>query len=386
MIQKYSTLYKVDSKGKLREWRMETDGARYRTVSGLADGKQVTSEWKDTVAKNVGRTNATTAEEQATAEVLAEYKKRLEGEYSATPTQAEGGFDFFKPMLADKWENRKDKLEYPVFVQPKLDGIRCVITREGMFSRTGKPIVAAPHIWEVVKPLFRPYPQLILDGELYNHDLRDDFNKIVSLVRKTKPSTDDLVEARQKIQYHIYDLPSSETTYDVNAEEEHKQGRLKDLEFIFEEYLNNGPAQAIVRMVPTQLAQNEDEADQAYAGYLADGYEGGIVRTGQGLYVNKRSKDLLKRKDFQDEEFKIVRIEQGSGNWAGYAKRVIFELPDGREATATLKGNQAFCAQVLSEADDYISGQVTVQYFALTPDGVPRFPIAKTIFKGARDV
>jgi DNA ligase-1 len=376
-IRKFSTLYKYDSKGNLREWRMETDGARYRTISGLAEGKQVTSEWKDTVAKNVGRANATTAEEQAEAEVLAEYKKRLDGEYSPTASQAEGGTFYIKPMLADKWDERKNKIEYPVYVQPKLDGIRCVVSRKGMFSRTGKAIVAAPHIWELLRPRFVAHPNLILDGELYNHDLNDDFNKIVSLVRKTKPSVEDLVEARSQIQYHIYDMPSIEATF------ERRNHYLKEL---FAKEFSDRATRDTIIYVDTQECSNETEVDEAYAVFIEEGYEGGIIRTAQGKYVNKRSKDLLKRKDFQDEEYTIVTIEEGSGNWKGYAKRVIFQLDENRTATATLKGNQEYCAKVLSEADHYVGGQVTVQYFALTPDGVPRFPIAKAIFKGERDV
>lgn len=117
----FPTLYKIDTKGKVREWRMEVEGNRYRTIAGLQNGKQVTSEWTIAEAKNAGRANATTAEEQAIAEVQSQYTKKLDVDYHYTVDTIKQA-KIFKPMLADKWESRKDKIQYPVFVQAKLDG------------------------------------------------------------------------------------------------------------------------------------------------------------------------------------------------------------------------------------------------------------------------
>jgi DNA ligase-1 len=370
MIQKFPTLYKRDSKGKLRKWRAEVLGAQYRTVSGLADGQQVTSEWKATVAKNVGRANATTAEEQAIAEVEAIYTKRLDGEYHTTA----GDIDkarFFKPMLAAKWEDRKDKIDYPVYVQPKLDGIRCIANRDGLWSRTGKQIVACPHIETGIASLFVDDPDLVLDGELYTHEYKDDFNKIISMVRKSKPDAADLTESAAKVRFHVYDLPSDDRVFSERTQALASLilGRFKDS----------------LAIVTTMTAMSEDEVDDLFGEFVEQGYEGGIIRLNT-LYEQKRSKGLLKRKDFEDAEFKIVSIEEGKGNWAGYAKRVIFQLEDGRECGAGLAGNQDFARQLLSERDSYVGGQVTVQYFTRTPDGMPRFPIAKALYAGKRDV
>ncbi len=363
------TLYKIDSKGKLREWRCEIDGANFRTVSGLADGKQVTSEWKETFAKNVGRANATTAEAQAVAEVDALYTKRLDGEYHrdiADVTKAR----FFKPMLAAKWEDRLTKVEYPVYVQPKLDGVRCIANKDGLWSRTGKQIVSCPHIEVALEPLFDTNPDLVLDGELYNHKLRDDFNQIISLVRKTKPTDEDLVDSHDMVEFHVYDLPSSEAIYSERRTELEQVLRYEDSSLVF---------------VQTDFATSEDDVDALFGTYVEQGYEGGIIRLDMP-YEQKRSNGLLKRKDFEDSEFEIISIEEGKGNWAGYAKRVIFRLEDGRECGSGLAGNQDFARQLLSERDKYVGGQVTVQYFTRTPDGVPRFPIAKALYATGRDV
>ena len=367
-MKKFDTLYKQDSKGNLREWYVEVDGDKYRTVAGIAGGSQVISSWKTAKPKNVGRSNATTGEEQAIAEVEAKYTKKLDGEYHKTKKGSQTGAKFYKPMLADKWENRKDKIEYPVFVQPKLDGIRCIVNKDGMWSRQGKPIISAPHIRAELDDLFVKDPDLVLDGELYNHDYHDDFNKIVSLVKKTKPKAEDLELSKTEVEYHVYDVPSYDGLFEKRC-------------MYYNQLLRSKYASVVP--VETLDAYNEEEVDEQFAHFLSENYEGAIVRV-NALYEQKRSKGLLKRKDFQDEEYEIVGIEEGTGNWEGYAKRVFFKLPDGRQATATLTGTQEYCAQVLEEADEYIGKQVTVQYFALTPDGVPRFPVAKAIHKDKR--
>jgi len=360
------TIYKVDSKGKVREWRMEIDGANYRTVAGIQGGQQVTSGWKEAHPKNVGRSNATTAEEQAVAEVDAKYTKKLDGEYHET-LETTAKAKFFNPMLATKWEDLKDGIDYPVFTQPKLDGVRCVMNADGMFSRTGKAITSCPHIIEELAPFFAAYPDTVLDGELYNHDLRDDFNKIISLVRKTKPTEADTEEAAATVQYHLYDSPTAGDTY-------------------MDRYvLISTLGGKSVKVVDTLEANNESEVDDQFGEFVEQGYEGGMIRV-DAPYEQKRSKTLMKRKDFEDMEFEIVSIEEGQGNWAGLAKRVVFKLEDGRECGSGLAGNREFARKLLEEREDYVGGQVTVQYFTRTPDGVPRFPIAKALYTNQRDV
>ena len=376
------TIYKVDSKGKVREWRMEIDGANYRTVAGIQGGQQVVSGWKEAFPKNVGRSNATTAEEQAVAEVDAKYTKKLDGEYRETvllsvvqeTLKSTAQAKFFKPMLATKWEDLKDKIDYPVMVQPKLDGVRAIIKSDGIWSRAGKKILAVPHIEQQLAPLFKRFPDIVLDGELYNHDLRDDFNKIISLVRKTKPTEADLAESAITVEFHTYDFAHyPDLTYFERAQ------ALK--QFV---ETNSEKLPSIV-WVQTDSAESEAEVDDLFGGYVEQGYEGGMIRL-NAPYEQKRSKTLMKRKDFEDMEFEIVSIEEGQGNWAGYAKRVVFKLEDGRECGSGLAGNQEFARELLERRDEYVGGQVTVQYFTRTPDGVPRFPIAKALFANGRDV
>ena len=369
-MKTYPTLYKLDTKGKIRVWHMEIDGDKYRSVSGLQNGKLVTSEWFYAKAKNVGKSNGTTPEEQAVSVVESTYRKQLEREYKERIEDV-GKLTYFKPMLAASWDNCKDSINYneTVFVQPKLDGVRCIFTKDGPKSRNGKDIIAIPHIMDKLKPLFEENPTLILDGELYNHRFKDDFNAIISLVRKTKPTESDLQESLKYVQYHVYDIPSESSTFDLRL------CKLKDVVTL----INSDT----IQLVPTQTALGEEEVDSYYGAYLEDGYEGGMIRLNE-VYEQKRSKSLLKRKDFEDEEFEIIRIEEGQGNWAGYAKRIVFRNNDGREVGAGLKGSQEYARKLLEEADEYIGKQVTVQFFTRTPDGVPRFPVAKALHKDKR--
>ena len=366
------TLYKLDSKGKVREWRMEIDGARFRTVSGLQEGKQVTSGWKSTIAKNVGKANATTAEEQAIAEVDAIYTKKLDREYH-TDIKTIAKPKIFKPMLAAKWEDRLDKIDYPVAVQPKLDGVRAIIKADGVWSRQGKRFLAVPHIEEQLAPLFVQYPNMVLDGELYNHDLRDDFNKIISLVRKTKPTEEDLAESAETVEFHVYDfahyldLPYFERGMALAQFVENNQEKIPSVKF-----------------TQTDFAETEEQVDELYGGYIGQGFEGGIIRL-DTLYEQKRSNGLLKRKDFDDAEFEIVSVEEGQGNWAGFAKQLVIKLPDDTTQQAGMAGTQEYLKQVLAEREDYVGGEATIQYFTKTPDGKLRFPVSKALFKKARD-
>jgi DNA ligase-1 len=383
MANAFPTIYKRDSKGNIREWRMEldlSDGVRYRTVAGLQDGQQVTSAWTVVHGKNVGRSNETSPEAQAIAEINSHYKKKLDVDYHARVEDIDTP-KIFKPMLAKKWEDRKAKIDWEegVWIQPKLDGIRCIISERGAFTRTGKPITSIPHILEALQPLFDEHPDLILDGELYNHVLKHDFNKITSVVKRQKNSPSDLARSAELVQYHIYDMPSEMT-------EPYVIRHSLITELIQIAYANV----SCIQVVETELCWNEEEVDEAYGRFVGQGYEGGIIRL-NAPYEQKRSNNLLKRKDFEDDEFEIVGFIEGTGNWAGCAKVVVFTIPGVTDGLpfedlprATVQGSRAYGEHVLANQANYIGKQATIQYFNLTPDGIPRFPIAKILHEDER--
>ena len=115
-----------------------------------------------------------------------------------------------KPMLAYPVSDKPIDYTKPVFMQPKLDGVRCLIQQEFhkdgdkvvAYSRTGKQWLNIDHILQSLKPFFQGNPDVILDGELYNHALRDDFEKIIARVRKQTPTDIDRAESRKLVQFH----------------------------------------------------------------------------------------------------------------------------------------------------------------------------------------
>ena len=366
-MKQFDTLYKRTATGAVQIWYQETDGDKWRSISGQIDGQKVTSGWHQCYPTNEGRANARTAEEQAVFEVEANYTKRLRLGYWRDQKDIDNPIHF-KPMLAKTFDNKTPYED--VFAQPKLDGIRCIATATGLFSRSGKPLLATPHIHEALleQGLFDTFP--VLDGELYSHDFKEDFNTIISNVRKTKPTPEDL-EAAKSIQYHIYDCL-------LENEEIHFSDRILTL-------LNTIKETDYIKLVDTRYISSREDLDDHYDSVSELGYEGQMIRI-DGPYENKRSKYLWKRKEFQDSEYKIVRIEEGLGNRAGMAGKVVCQMDDGRTFGAGIKGSHEYSKQLLKDADKYVGGTATVKYFRLTPDGIPRFPVAIAIYEGERDL
>lgn len=364
-------LYKIDSKGKTRVWWIEYDTEKYRTHSGINGGKIVTSGWQYPTEKNVGRANATSIEEQVLSEITAEYEKKLnQGKYHSTIESASNGAKFYECMLASKYDPKKHN-NFPYYSQPKLDGIRCLISKDGMQSRQGKPIISAPHIMEVLADFFKEFPDVVLDGELYNHELKDNFEKIVSLVRKTKPTDADLEESKRLVQYHVYDVIKD----DLLASR---------LDFLRNaNYLHGHKS---IKIVTSYIVDDDHAIETMLVHYLEQGYEGQMLRVPESPYEGKRSKNLIKHKEFEDAEFEIVSIEEGVGDWAGCAKSIGIRLPDGRIQYSNTRGTVDFLKDILYHADRYIGTEVTVRYQRKTDDGKLRFPVVVAYWGGKRDL
>jgi DNA ligase-1 len=352
------TLYKLDSMGKLRTWRMQLNHlGHYRTLAGLADGKQAVSGWTVPVPAS-----QSTVAEQGEFEVRAAYKHQLDREYHESKDTVDTP-KMIEPMLAKTY----DKWPGPGYAQPKLDGIRCIATKDGLFSRQGQPIVAVPHIQEQLTQLFAMYPSAILDGELYNHDFREDFGAISSIVRKKKPDEAQLIKARELMQYWVYDSVDPKSSFSIRQD-------------FLSRALTLAPS---IIFVPTSACSTAEEADTAYGNAVAAGFEGGIYRLDARYELGRRSKHLLKRKEFITEEFPLVKIEPGVGNWAGAAKRFTLRMPDGREFGAGTRGSYALNAERL-KLNLTDKSEATVRYFQLTPDGIPRFGVVIDIHPDGR--
>ena len=364
-----TTLYKLDTKGKLREWTVELNDNQYRVITGLVDGKKVTSDWTDAKPTNLGRANERNSTAQAAFEVDALIAEKQHEGYQLSIEEAQVFDKPFEPMLADKYAGW-DKLKFKnIYSQPKLDGIRCNAKASGLWSRNNKPIVAVPHVLEAVQPFIDA--GWIVDGELYNHRYHDDFNAIISLVRKQKPDAEELAQAKELVQYHIYDMFDPKEP-DLPFSERSK----KFLQFA-DTWLNN--PNVPLRAVVTNTIANEEELEARMAEYLADGYEGQMLRDGDSVYDQKRSKSLLKHKPKGfDEELEIVEVLEGQGNWSNKAKMIVVKWKDGT-CRATIKGTMEYCTEVWENREAMKGKKATVWYQNLTPDGIPRFPIAKEL-------
>jgi len=274
-----------------------------------------------------------------------------------------------KPMLAYKAGMRPIDFSEQVFIQPKLDGVRCLFTKDGAFSRTGKQFMNVAHIESQLKEFFDLNPDIVLDGELYNHQLKDDFEKIISLVRKQKPTDNDRNEAADMINYHVYDFISdTPASYMVR-----------------EEVLNTwhnilGWDSTNVYLLTTIPIKDQDAARSIHEANLADGYEGSIIRLNKP-YEQKRSYNLQKFKDFSDKEATIIGFVPGKGKRTGTLGKFIMRDENGVEfGCPPGKGyTHADLREILENITYFIGQQATFTYFERTKAGSYRHPQFKTL-------
>ena len=271
-----------------------------------------------------------------------------------------------KPMLAHKFDDDRVDWSLPVYIQPKLDGVRCLFTKDGAFSRTGKEFMNVSHLRTTLLPFFKQHPDVVLDGELYNHELKHDFEKIISLVRKQKPTADDRLEAQQLVQFHVYDY------FDGVIYDSYKT-RMQML-------VTSDIYDRHVKYVPAKLVDSYNYARDLHATFLSEGYEGSIIRL-DGLYKHGRSYDLMKFKDFSDTEATIIGYELGKGKRTGTLGKFIMLDDEGVEfGCPPGKGyNYKDLEEMLKNITDYIGKRATFTYFQRTQAGSYRHPLFKCI-------
>ena len=276
----------------------------------------------------------------------------------------------FERITDEEWSNG-------LYIQPKLDGVRCLIQYgDGVspgviaYSRTGKEWKNIRHILQELVPFFQKYPNAILDGELYNHDLKKDFEKIISLVRKTKPTDEDRLEASEKVQFHCYDTIMEHMDF---------QGRHN---FIRDNFGRNSRIYPYPSVRPLMAATvyETEEVEVYHESFLELGYEGSILRQNKP-YECKRSWTLMKVKDFSDAEATIIGYEEGKGKREGHLGKFIMQDDDGNEfGCPPGKGyNYRDMRNMLKDIHGYIGARATFTYFQRTKAGSYRHPLFKAI-------
>lgn len=399
----YPTIYGKDKLGKTRVWKASVfkienaSGTIREAMSiiqhGIYGGKLQTDTRQYTEGKNIGKKNETTPLEQCTAEVDKKRKDKIEKEgYSETFSQEESvqstsssssqplsnlkiGEDTNTrkrfPMLANKYEPEKNtkkrtSIVYPCFIQPKLDGLRCVVylTHDGNVvyqSRTGGYFNVLQHLDAPIQRILSANPSLVLDGELYTQEIP--FEELAGIIKRKTPDKQKI----QYVQYHVYDVIVRDTPF---------YKRLSILQTVIP------TDDSLITLVPTFIANSQEDFKEKFGEFVAQGYEGIMLRNGEGLYQeNYRSNDLMKYKEFFEEEYPIVDYKEGTGRDAG---TVIWECetPFGRRFGVRPRGTIEVRKEWFRNGKSIVGKKLTVIYQELSEMGVPRFPVGKAIREG----
>lgn len=388
LYKEYPPIFGKDKSGKTRVWNATVFSSPSNTAlsviqHGIYEGKLQVDTRQYTEGKNIGKKNETTPIQQCVAEVDKKWKDKIEKEgyseeFPSRTSQSEQsssqqiGKKIF-PMLANKYEpnsasKKRGGIVFPCFVQPKLDGLRCVVYLVNgapvYQSRTGGAFTVLQHLDSAIQQILSQNPTLVLDGELYTRQIP--FEELAGIIKK-KTLTEADKQKIQCVQYHVYDLIIPEVPF---------RERLSALQQVI-------PLSDIfVTPVLTYLANGSADFKEKFSEYVAQGYEGIMLRNTEGLYQeNYRSNDLMKYKEFFENEYKIVDFKEAVGRDAG---TVIWECetPEGRRFSVRPRGTQEARREWFSKAPSLIGKQLTVIFQELSEMGVPRFPVGKAIRDG----
>ena len=304
------------------------------------------------------------------------YKKQLKSNYFENIADIDV-LKWKEPQTAKQYKDYKDDLNWSdgILVDQKLNGIRCIITSKGAFSRTNEQFFAIPHILEELKDFFVENPNAYLDGELYNPKHVNELNKIaelVSVVRKQKDVDETLLQKTKNIvEYHIYDGYNFSTVTENSSNKDRREQLTKKFaNFNF------------VKLIKYWTVYSEENLLKLFKEYVEnEGGEGLILRNPEGKYEHKRSKNLLKFKKMEDAEFEIVELLEGNGNWANCAKAALCKIENGKTFKTNLEGTQEFLAQAWKNRKEYAGKKITVRFQEYSPYGIPLIPYSDLVVR-----
>lgn len=351
-----TTLYKKDTKGKVRILNIFTEGADLVYQTGLHDGKLIEHR-KTCKGKNIGKSNETTPEEQATQEAQSKIDTELSTGYFFSYEEALGG-NVVLPMLALTYEKVASKIDWSkgVIVQRKLDGQRCLAEKKdnkvSLISRKGKLIDTLPHINMALNQVMKNGD--IYDGELYVHG--ESFQTNMSLIKRNQPGS-------ERVKLCIYDqvknLPYQDRILDLSQIIGYCEKTYTEFEVL--EY---------------DEVYSEEEMKKLHSQFLSEGYEGTMVKHGdKGYEIDKRSDSLLKYKDWIDIALPIKDIEPAEQR-PGWGVPV-FHWPGAKdnELRAGWKFDHAFREELLKNKEQYVGKTAEIRFFEYSEEGVPRMPV-----------
>jgi len=375
LVEQLPLLYGIEKNGKMKTWSacIHTDGviAWAEIEFGQIDGKKQVTRREYTAGKNIGKKNETSCLVQCTNETKKKWLDKKDKEQyteSLSPSPSSVPSKIF-PMLAQTYDptstkRKKNDIVFPCFVQPKLDGLRCIVyIRDNDIhfqSRTGMYFETLDHLAPQLQSFFKNHPGAILDGELYTTDYP--FEELAGLIKKKKLSVEDK-EKLKFISYHIYDVVETDKPFALRSE------------FIL---LNITSGENLVR-VETVLCEDTDKFKEWFSKWVGDGYEGIMLRNTNSLYqTNYRSHDLQKYKEFKEDEFEIVGCKEGEGRDKGTVLWTC-KTPEGRTFSVRPRGTVESRKELFVDSEKYIGKRLTVIYQELSEMNVPRFPVGKDI-------
>lgn len=380
LIREFDNIYGLEKNGKIKMWQArvyeENELAIVEVEYGYIDGKKQLVSREYTSGKNIGKKNETTPLQQAIFETNKKWldKKEKESYSECIPDislDIKKTSDKIFPMLAHKYEpytNKKKKTDiiFPCFVQPKLDGLRCIVYKQNdkiLFqSRTGSYFETMEHLEEDLKQIFKLYPYIVLDGELYTFDMP--FEELAGLIKKKKITNSDK-EKLSIINYNIYDIINVDDFFNV---------RLDNLKNIFKNFKYKN-----LFLVETLVCEDINNFKKIFVKFVEDGYEGIILRNILGKYkCNYRSNDLQKYKEFNEDEYEIVNYKEAEGRDKGTVIWVC-KTKDNKEFSVRPRGTQEQRKEWFKDGGKYIGKILTVIYQELSETNTPRFPVGKAI-------
>ena len=264
-------------------------------------------------------------------------------------------------MLAFAQQKKAINWNQTMFIQPKLDGVRCIFTKQGAYSRSGKKFKNVQHLRRELKPFFAAHPTVVLDGELYNHDFKDNFNKIISIVRTQHATKDQTL-----IQFHCYDYVQTTNNHSFDYRNRCVSQMIKAYNLKYTIPVATVP---VTNMGLAVINNNKN---------LKAGYEGSILRTNLP-YENKRSNNLLKFKAFEDTEATITGYVEGKGKRSGTIGKFLAVDSNGITFGMPVMAKYEIMRNMFNNADSYIGKVATFTFFQRTPSGSYRHPLFKAI-------
>ena len=384
-------LYKLDSKGKVREWEitildtLTPEGyVQIQIVHGQQDGKKQTKLRYVKSGKNIGKANETTINEQAESEVQSLIQSQLDGSYVynvadySIPKQ---------PQLAHKYKDKSHTIDWEngaYTASRKLNGIRCfVFVKDGKVvkyqSRTGKDFKFFSHITADIEALLTTankdiVADCILDGELFNSTMP--FEYIASCTNSSKYKTEidenGNTWSTAMLQLHCYDF------INLNKPEQNYADRFVDT---FIETTGN-----LVK-VDNVLIESEEQLQLLGQQWIKEGYEGLMLRDCLVPYdFGKRTKSLLKYKIMSQDEFLIKDIYLAENDDEKIMFTLHNHLTSNKEYSifeCALKGSKKLNMEYFNNKDTYIDKTyLTVDYQTLSTYGVPLFPVGVIVRQG----